>query len=39
MLLKLFKKLMSLLKKFGRRKEDISWKEINGIVRENKSKK
>ncbi len=36
---KYIKRLISLFKSIGRNRADISWKEINGIIRENKPKK
>ncbi len=39
MLRRLFENLMYLLKNVGRKREDISWKEISGIMKEDKSKK
>ncbi len=38
-MVRFFKRLIELLKNIGRKKEDISWKEINGIIREDRSKK
>ncbi len=31
--------LVSFFKNLGRKRQDISWKEINGVMREDKSKK
>lgn len=39
MLLKYFKRLISFLINIGREREDISWKEVNGMMREDKSEK
>lgn len=38
MIAKFFKKLLGLFQNLSRRKEDVSWKEISGMVRENETK-
>jgi hypothetical protein len=39
MLHKFLEKLISLAKRLRYKRQDISWKEINGIIKEDRSKK
>lgn len=38
-MVRFFKRLVALLKDIGRKKEDISWKEISGITKADRLKK